>query len=914
MLTLGPFGFAAPMVLAGLLALPLIWWLVRALPPQPRRKVFAPWRLLLGLKDENQTPQRTPLWLVLLRIAAAALALLGLSRPTLFPASPGVEAGQPVLLAIDDGWPSAPVWDQVRAQALSATAEAERAGSPVTLVFTAPQRQPLAIAAISPDRARAILQRHEPSPWRPDQVDAARRLSEARLQAGRVVWLSDGLAHQGGTDFAQALARAGRLSVRTPARLARAITAVAPDGQGLAVTLTRPQAGGRETAAVSAEGLDGRDIAGANAEFAPGATTATARLAIPAELLRRTAAVRLDASPSAGAVSLLDTGLDRPSVGLVEEGARPQPLLADLYYVAKAIRPFADARRARLDTLVETGVDVIVLADVGRLSGPDQTKLARWIEDGGLLIRFAGPRLAAQADELTPTRLRPGARAFGSALGWDRPQALAEPDAQSPFYRLAIPQDVQVSQITLAEPTADPAVRVWARLADGAPLVTAAARGRGMIVLYHVTAGPAWSNLPLSGLYVDMLKRTLAFAGPSTARRQSGEGPWTLARGLDGFGRWRGPAATDTPASAEAFATGRASPQTPPGVWRRGGESGVLNAGRDQALRPLGPLPAGAVREGYADGRERALAGPLLAGAALLMLIDVVAALFVLGRWPPPRPPRLRPKSALPGARTSTLIAVFCSAGLALVLAPQAHSQTPPSAIELKLAYVRTGDASLDRMAEAGLRGLSRELAWRTSVEPGAPIGVDLERDDLSFYPLLFWTPPAGARSLPPATQARLNAYLKNGGALLIDTRDADRAGLRAAGERPLEILLEGIDAPPLSPIPPDHVLTKAFYLLTEFPGRVGAGRVWVETARSGERDDFDGVSALVIGSSDWAGAWAIDAEGRPMAAVDGGERARELAIRFGINVVMYALTGNYKADQVHVPALLERMGRTPIR
>jgi hypothetical protein len=65
----------------------------------------------------------------------------------------------------------------------------------------------------------------------------------------------------------------------------------------------------------------------------------------------------------------------------------------------------------------------------------------------------------------------------------------------------------------------------------------------------------------------------------------------------------------------------------------------------------------------------------------------------------------------------------------------------------------------------------------------------------------------------------------------------------------------------------------------------------------------------VIIGGNDWAAAWAVDSTGQPIAEIAGGDQQREMAVRFGINVVMYALTGNYKADQVHVPALLERMG-----
>jgi hypothetical protein len=90
--------------------------------------------------------------------------------------------------------------------------------------------------------------------------------------------------------------------------------------------------------------------------------------------------------------------------------------------------------------------------------------------------------------------------------------------------------------------------------------------------------------------------------------------------------------------------------------------------------------------------------------------------------------------------------------------------------------------------------------------------------------------------------------------------------------------------------------------LMRSFPGRAANTHLWAETAESAQARD--GVASLFIGDGDWAAAWAGGAR------LEGGARQRELALRFGVNMVMVALTGNYKADQVHVPALLERMGR----
>ena len=162
---------------------------------------------------------------------------------------------------------------------------------------------------------------------------------------------------------------------------------------------------------------------------------------------------------------------------------------------------------------------------------------------------------------------------------------------------------------------------------------------------------------------------------------------------------------------------------------------------------------------------------------------------------------------------------------------------------------------------------------------------------------------------------------MRSGGTILFDTRDQPLAGLGggalSAGEATLRRLLSKLDIPPLQPVPAAHVITKTFYLLKEFPGRWIGGQLWVESIpapKPGEEAPArggDGVSPVIIGGNDWASAWALDDEAMPIAAVvPGGEDQRELAFRFGINVVIYALTGNYKTDQVHVRDLLQRLGR----
>ena len=236
-----------------------------------------------------------------------------------------------------------------------------------------------------------------------------------------------------------------------------------------------------------------------------------------------------------------------------------------------------------------------------------------------------------------------------------------------------------------------------------------------------------------------------------------------------------------------------------------------------------------------------------------------------------------------------------------------------------------TGDAEADGVSKSGLQGLTLFLAQRTALEAGEPVGLDIARDELSFFPLIYWPVVPGAAKPSPTALSRIDAYMKNGGTVLFDTRDAIMAppgpggASRAPGMMTLRNILSSLDIPELEPVSRDHVLTKTFFLLRDFPGRFNSGQLWVEALPTADEQAEskrparagDGVSSIIISSNDFAGAWATRTDGQAMLPLVPSEpRQREFAFRAGVNIVMYTLTGNYKADQVHVPALLERLGQ----
>ncbi|MGD0190504.1 MAG: DUF4159 domain-containing protein [Rhizomicrobium sp.] len=903
--------FGAPWVLAALIVLPAIWWLLRVTPPSPRRVAFPPLRLLLGLSAPQETPAHTPLWLMLLRLLAAALVIVALAQPSIG-RLPAFSGNGPIILFVDNGWTSAHAWPAREAAMSDALAGAAHLDRPVMIVPTATVTAP-AITWLDAGAAQRVVAALEPVAWLPDRARAVGLLAKTKFATPpNILWLSDGLDYGDARAIADALGKLGHLGILFDGsgKGPLALKPVRNEADGFGITVIRAAADGMRSGTILASGAHGESLATASFTFGPEAKEAGSKLTLPLEVRNETRRLDIVNEDSAGAVTLLDTGSSRRAVEIVAAGnsESEQPLLSGTFYLERALSPYADVHSGTIADGISRNVAVMVLADIGRIAGADYDRVKQFVSDGGVLLRFAGGRMTTNVDDLVPVKLRVGGRYLGGALTWSEPQHLAPFPEESPFRGLDIPADVSVSRQVLAEPSVELGSRTWARLDDGTPLVTGAQKDKGWVVLVHVTAGPAWSSLPLSGLYVDMLRRILALAGGARPADMATDkaAVWPPYATLDGFGRLQRPPGEALSIHASDAVKIAPSPLHPPGLYGHEGAQIALNTINESAL--LTPF-AGLAATPYKGTSALALEAPLLGIAIVILLADSIVSLWLRGYV-------AIPKNIL--ARIP--VVVFA---LMLVHAPGARADgsfDEKAALDTRLAYVITGIPDVDAMSRAGLYGLGLNLKARTSYEPEDPMGVDIATDDLSFFPLLYWPMDPREKDLSPQAISKVADYMRNGGTILFDTRDLTLGSVRGAqspGEQTLRRLTAKLDLPPLQPVPSDHVLTKSFYLLQDFPGRWDGGKVWVEALPPPDPDrgpeparGGDDVSPVIIGGNDWAAAWATDDKGRPLADVTpGGYEQREMAIRFGINVVMYALTGNYKTDSVHTNALLERLG-----
>ncbi|MEK9929624.1 MAG: DUF4159 domain-containing protein [Rhodospirillaceae bacterium] len=929
MLSLGSLVFASPWMLLSLTTLPIIWWILRITPPPPKIQPFPPLLLMGELNAQEETPAGTPFWLLIFRLLIAAIIICALARP-IWNAGEKFSGTGPVVIVIDDGWSAAPNWSRTIRAGLSIVDQAEREGRAAILITTAPNQSNGKVEVtglLRPQDIRKKLKAMQPVPWPKDLGAAANAVAELKLEgSAQVGYLSDGHGNSSLPKLIGLLQERGSMQLFVPEQkdLARLIKSPISKPGGLSVKVLRAQKQGEMKLHVRIDDKNGRLLSRSSSHFPDGQNSAEVIFSIPSEVKNKAARISVEGNKSAGSIFLLDENWRRRPVGIVSRDGRSgsQPLLSSEFYIMRALEPFSETFRGPINNLLKRDLSMLILADAINLTGAETKQALIWLESGGVLLRFAGPGLGRTDPSLMPVKLRNTGRALGGTMSWSKPAKLMPFHSTSPFAGLEIPPDIRIKKQILAEPTQNLRERTWARLSDGTPLVTAKQVGEGWLVLVHVTANTEWSNLPISGLFIKMLNRIIALSrGMET---KTGDLIYPPLQTMDGFGVLGAPPPQAISIRGKTYSNLKTSYIHPPGYYGTKRQRITLNlsSGVDN-LTPLENIPNGVELKKLSERQEIEFKPSLLLIAMILVILDLFISLAIRGLKPHFK---TRQNSVL-GCLGFLLLIFTIDLGAeanaqGLTGLPKnivSSPQTPQEKLGLRatlgthLAYVITGNAKIDSVSRAGMEGLSVVLQSRTAIEPGKPIGVNLEKDELAFFTVLYWPVVETQRNPSDAALSKLNNYLRTGGTILFDTREQGSVntnilGMGSSASAKLRNLIGELDVPPLMQVPPDHVLTKAFYLLDRFPGRWAGGTVWVER-RGGNHND--GVSSIIIGSHDWAGAWARDKNGLPMfAVVPNGERQREYAFRFGVNWIMYAMTGNYKTDQVHVPSIIERLGQ----
>jgi hypothetical protein len=637
---IGPLNIGSPLLfMSGAGALLLLWYLMRSIPPTPRKQEFPGMMILRQLVSEEQEPAKAPLWQKILRLTAAGAVIGGLSQLEFNPQSP-IGGEGPVILVDDNGWISGQNWEARAEERDDIFKAIEREGRSVYLLPTAPEEDGSPVRLIGPldaEKARSYLDELEPQPWPVDRSGSLEALSE--LDTGgeaSIIWLYNGLGDEGSLALAERLLSLGtvRMVENPPSEIPLLISPVDENdmeaNDGLKVKVQRLFGEGDATLQLTASDKTGNALATAEVAFRNGEAEKTAVFDLPKGFRKQVARVSINGEKGAGTVLLIDENWRRRPVGLVDAGdTHIQPLLQESHYIRNALNPYVDLKQGSPENLLENPLSVMILPDAEGLSINARKEIEGWVNQGGTLLRFAGPRLAADTkDNLLPVELRPGERnIFGELTGSKRGK-LAPFEEGSPFHGLQLPEDVRIEREVLAQPDFDLHERTWAQLEDGTPVVTAKRVGKGWIVLIHTTASPDWSNLSLSGLFADMMRAVISHSqGVICDPDSSADIKLPPVTTLNGKGKLTPPPPAASPLNREAVRNGDVSPRHPPGFY--GHDTAIqahnLSAAIKKFEKPAGNRFPEIERDEFVDKEEqRDLRGPLLAAGLSLLLLDLL--------------------------------------------------------------------------------------------------------------------------------------------------------------------------------------------------------------------------------------------------------------------------------------------------
>lgn len=896
--------FLNPVILAGLAALPLLWFLLRAVPPSPKKVKLPSAFFLKDLIPDQKTVQKTPWWLLLLRSLIIACLIFGLSGP-LLNQSKDLNIRDDIHLVIDNGWTSAQIWDQQIEKAQDLINRAGRAGQRIYVSTTAPEpglEIPKHDGPFSTAQALAYLKGLKPQPWPDDYESLSNMLEEKDKESVYSFWLSDGLDQKGRGDLVRTLQSKGGLSIFIPEEKQMPLLLKKEDTLSNALEFsvqtanqkTRPvrlQAIHRQGYVMeeqslilnTAENKENRVVFDLETEE----RNNIAHILIAGEKVRQ---------KSAGTKILFDENNRRRSVGIIgtESEIQEKPFLSAEFYIQRALAPYADITIGTVDAVLEKDISVILMPDQSGLPLQTLENLEDWVEQGGMLIRFAGPDMLQGTPFLLPIPLRPGKRALSGDITFENPPLIAPIPQDSPLSGITFYDAIEVRQQALAEPVPGLSEKSWAVLDDGTPFITADKFGRGKRVLIHTTATPEWSDFVLSGAFVSILRRMVSLSAHANINTENISRRLNPVKIMDGFGDLKDPKFAK-PILSQDLDKLTPGPDHPPGIYGNGNVEIAFNlSDRIQEIKPMTSFSASVDVQTYQKIEEKNLTPLFLGLAFFLFLLDWIIRMMMQINF--------------------SRFSVFPTL-MFLALSAPAYADDTKSDLKyangLHLAFFKSGDFKVDQTAQKGLLALAGTLSSRTSVEPEGIVALSYEDPSLPFFPLIYWPVSEQQQALSVKALQNIQHYLNHGGTILIDTRDYSQAFsnqsafIGSGNTQNLREALSGLDIPALIPIPEDHVLGKSFYLLETYPGYHRGGTLWVE---EDSRQGRDNVSSIIIGNHDWARAWAAETRVERL-SLQGGQRQYDLAMRFGVNLVMYALTGNYKADQVHLPHILERLG-----
>ncbi len=898
---LNNISFANPLALWAIGSLPLIYLVVKTFPPAPKSFNFSSLYLLKSISSDTITRSKCPIWLLIFRILLILVIIIYFSKPFINSSKLDNKI-ENYFVFLDAGWSTASEWENYKDTLLEIMLEAKKLNKKFYLLRSNPDKErDSTIMFQSTNQLSDYLNEQPPSPWQFNLDKTINKLDKTKFKKNtRYFYILSDFDYYPNEKRISSIIKEKYPNIEIINLVSRIKVLDKPSIIADNIEIKVKRLGNffsEDQFYLKMVSKDGQVIYYKNYNFKKNDHTVIIREKFPLSLINRLEKIEIVDQNHAAGKFYFDDLNKKKIIGIVSEiiDYKENPLLSSVYYIKKALGNENKIIINNLENLISANIDILILPDVGLIEEKLSIILKKWISNGGLLIRFSGPKLAKEyTNFITTEKTYKKIRFLGGQLSWeDEPIIESFPD-NSIFRGLEIPDDIVIRKQLMLDFKGNQKYTVLGSLKDGTPLITSKEYDKGKIILFHFTANNDWSNIPITNLFVEMLYRTTLF---NSIRKNDSLEEVKMKYFIDGFGKIQKPDKIIKIKDGIKLQKSHPSPKNIPGIYENDELSIALNLSGNLKYDQF-------VKESYKNTTEEVFFKKSISDLSKIFLyliiifsiVDIIATLMI----------KINSNILKTFKKKIGYLSMFF---LLFCFIKNDNLKANDYFNETYLAYVKSANENKNKITKRGLNTLSEVLDRRTSISPRGVIEVDIEKDEIFYFPFLYWPIGKTLPDLSARTITKVKDYLFKGGIIFFDAYEikinnsSDSKNLKK-----MVSFLRKINSNELINIDKKHTLSKSFYLLNSFPGRWNKNLILTD---KNDKRINDGVSSIVLGFNDWASAWALDENNYPIyPVVPGGEKQREFAYRVGVNITMYSLTGTYKNDQIHSKSILERLKR----
>ena len=892
--------FANIYALFGLITLPLIFFIMKFYPPKPKKIKFSSFFILKKIVKNDTAKTKFPLWLLVFRILLCFFIVLFFSKPFLKISDQKNKYKNFVIIA-DNGWSISSNLKNYKNIIKEISLEAEKSNKEIHLYFSSAKDFNKPFIFKTHNQIIDFLNKKPPIAKQIIRESFFKNLKiNNYFKDSKVFFI---FSHLDSRSLESQIRNLNliknnnpSIQIIDPIKKITFIEELKIDKESLDMKVRRKGNYVKNEFLIQFIGEKNDLILEKKYTFSKNSNEFKIKEKFPVEIINQFFLIKILNENHAAAFYYLDDFRKKLPVGIItaEDHELEKPLLSPVYYLKKVLTNSNLTFIGPLTKILEKKASVVFLPSNKRLSKLDITALEKWVYDGGVLIRFSDKRIVEQSNIfLDKKKSFLSIRNIGKDLSIQSNLSIRPFNNNSLFSSLKVPQDLKFNkQLILDNFNSD--IITLASLEDQSPLISMKYVGDGKIILFHVTSNNEWSNLPMSSLFEDIILKLLLI---SKTEKVLPTKEIKIKFVINSNGDLAVPKNNyylNYPFGEKLLP----SAKQPAGIYENNSLSIALN------------LSGNLNTEGYFDAVDEELEiksnykksvlelkNFILYLIFIMFLIDMIINIVLKNN--------ILFLGFLKKTKVLSILFFFL-----IFLSIQNRIEANESYSNIYLAYIKTENKLLNQIAFSGLDELRKYLIERTSLNPSGVKEINILKDELFFYPLIYWQITSSSPKLSEITVNKIKDYFDSGGIILFDIIDFSKSysSINRDSIEEIRQLFTKYGIENLQSIPKGHTLTKSYYLLNKFPGRWDNRLLLIQ---NDNLENKDGVSSVIIGLNDWAGAWAKDKNNYHLyQVVPGGERQREISYRFGINLLMYSLTGSYKSDQVHSKSILDRLKR----